>query len=101
MRYDTPIELIQIQRGDYDPKTGNYSDSMTVTGVVYGSVMNAGADLQAFVYNQIRKGSLVIQLQNHLPTLPDRIRVTGRLYSVDFVRSLRTKEALVVSEVSA
>lgn len=101
MRYDTPIELIQIQRGDYDPKTGNYPDSMTVTGVVYGSVMNAGADLQNFVYNRLKKGSLVIQLQNHIPTLPDRIRVAGRLYSVDFVRTLRTKETLVVSEVSA
>lgn len=101
MRYDTPIELIRVRHGEYDPKTGNYSDSEEVTGTVYGSVMSAGADLQAFVYNKLKKGSLVIQLQNHIPTLPDRIRVAGRLYSVDFVRTLRTKETLVVSEVSA
>lgn len=98
MRYDRRIELVTVLHGEYDPQTGNYTDSET-TETAYASVMDTGTQMQQLIYDRLRSGSLTIQLQNRLRKKPDYVRIDGRLYTVDFYRRLRVKETLVVSEV--
>lgn len=99
MRYDTPVYFRKIVPGKYNPDTGNYEADTVEETLRYSSVMDTGEKLMMLVYDGLRQGSLTIQIQNHYEQPFDRIRVGERLYSVDFVRKLRTKHVFVVSEV--
>ena len=99
MRYDIPIYFQKITSGEYDPSTGNYADDAVEETLRYASVMNTGEETMIKVYGTIKQGSLTIQIQNHYTEPFDRIRVGEKVYSVDFIRRLRTKHTFIVSEV--
>jgi len=99
MRYDTPVYIRQAVRGAYDASTGDYGDDTVTETEVYASVMSTGADTLRLVYGELREGSLTIQFQNRQEASFDRVRVGDTVYAVDFVRNLRTKQTLIVSEV--
>lgn len=99
MRYDIPIYFQKITSGEYDPSTGNYADDAVEETLRYASVMNTGEETMIQVYGTIKQGSLTIQIQNHYTEPFDRIRVGEKVYSVDFIRRLRTKHTFIVSEV--
>lgn len=99
MRYDTLVYFQKIAAGEYDPKTGNYTENTVAEALKYASVMNTGEELLKLVYDGPKQGSLTIQLQSHYTEPFDRIRVGEKVYSVDFSRKLRTKHTFVMSEV--
>ena len=97
MRFDTPIFFQRITR-DYDAATGNYTNTVAET-MRYASVTDTGDETLQLVYGELKQGSKTIRLQRHY-TLPfDRIRIGDSCYKADRVRTLRTMQTLVVSEV--
>jgi len=99
LRFDKPIFIQNITRGEYDAVTGNYGADTIEEVQRFASVTHSGTDTLNLVYGEIRQGSLTIRLQNHYDGPVERVRVGDRIYRVDFRRQLRTKETLVVSEV--
>lgn len=99
MRYDTPIYFQRITPGILNPDTGNYSDPAIKEDAVYADVSDVSAEIIKLMYGNIRQGSLMIKLQNHYLKTFDRIRIADKVYRVDFIRTLRTKQTFVVSEV--
>lgn len=99
MRYDRQVFFQKIAPGEYDPDTGNYGDDTVKETPRYASVMDTGETLMKLVYDGPKQGSLTIHLQNHYADPFDRIRVGEKVYSVDFSRKLRVKQAFVISEV--
>ena len=99
MRYDTKIELVRLDPGEFNPETGNYDGATETKTSLYASVMDTRAEMVKLVYGSLRQGSLTIHLQNHIDQPFDRIDVNGRRYKEDYRRKLRTKETLIVSEV--
>lgn len=101
MRYDTPVYFQRVIQGEYDPTTGDYGEVQVVETKRYAAVTDSGADMLRLVYGGINQGSLTVRLQNHYTAPFDRIRVGGKVYQVDLCRLLRSKMALVISEVQA
>lgn len=101
MRYDKRIEFVYRIYGEYDPLTGNYLEDSETLKPVYASVMDTGTDLLTMAYGRLKQGSKTVQIQNHCHALPDRIRIDGKDYVIDFRRQLKTKEVFVVSEVQS
>lgn len=99
MRYDIPVYFQKIISGEYDPSTGNYADDTIEETVRHASVMNTGDEKLNLVYDGVKQGSLIVQLQNHYDGSFSRIRIGEKRYSVDSERKLRTKHVFVVSEV--
>lgn len=99
MRYDTPVYFQKIAPGEYDVSTGNYSEGPIEESLRYASVMDTTETTMRIVYGELKQGSLTIQIQNHYTEPFDRIRVGGKVYSVDFSRKLRVKHTFIVSEV--
>lgn len=100
MRFDTPIFFQRIQRGEYDPDTGNYGEDVTTEEVRYADVTDAGIETLKIVYGELKQGSKVIRLQNHYEEPFDRIRIGRKTYRVDYARDLRVKQVFVVSETT-
>lgn len=86
-------------RGEYDAGTGDYVDDTVVETLRYASVMDTRTETMRLVYGEIRQGSLTVHIQNHYSDAFDRIRIGGKVYSVDYRRRLRVKESFVLSEV--
>lgn len=99
MRYDTKIELVRLDPGEFNPETGNYDGATETKTSRYASVMDTRAEMVKLVYGSLKQGSLTIHIQNHTDIVFDQIEVRGRRYKVDFRRRLRTKESFIVSEV--
>lgn len=99
MRYDTPVYFQKITPGEYDPASGNYAEDSVEEAMRYASVMDAREETMRLVYGQIRQGALIVHLQNHYKDPFDRIRIGDTVYSADYTRRLRVKQAFVVSEV--
>ena len=99
MRYDTPIYFQKTISGQYNADTGDYEGDSVKETMRYGNIRDTGADMLTLVYGNICQQSLTIQLQNHYSAVFDRIRIGKKLYKADFMRKLRTKHVLVVSEV--
>lgn len=99
MRYDTPIEFRQVEKGLYNTATGDYGEDSHSGVTRYASVSDTGAETVKLVYGNLKQRSLTVQLQNPYDAKYDQILIKGRPYKVDFRRILRTKETLIVSEV--
>ncbi|MDD3186599.1 MAG: hypothetical protein PHT76_15015 [Anaerostipes sp.] len=99
MRYDTPVFFQKVSQGAYNEETGDYLDESVDETQKYASVMDTGADMLQVVYGKLVQGSLSIQLQNHYQNIFDRIRIGNKLYKADYIRKLKVKETLIVSEV--
>ena len=99
MRYDTPIYFQRIVPGEYNKATGDYDEDTVEETARYASVMNAGTDTMRLLYGEIRQGGLTVHIQNRYNGPFDRIRIGNKVYAVDRLRTLRTKESFVLSEV--
>ncbi|WP_283650856.1 hypothetical protein [Ileibacterium valens] len=99
MRYNTKIELVHIEPGNYDPKTGNYSEGIETSKTVWADVTSTGIEKMNLVYGRITQGSLTIRLQQ-IPVFKfEKIRINGVLYQVDTSKFYRSKATLYVSKV--
>ena len=98
MRFDTPV-YFQTVKSEYDASTGNYGISTITETMRYASVTDTGAETLQLVYGQLKQGSKTIRLQRHYNLPFDRIRIGDSCYKADRVRTLRTMQTLVVSEV--
>ena len=99
MRFDTPIYLQTVVSGPYDAETGDYGADTVQEVETYASVSDTGVDTLNLVYGGIKQGSKIIRLQGNLNVPFDTIRIGNKIYRVDMVRQLRTKQTFVVSEV--
>lgn len=97
MRYDTPV-YFRSAAEIYDAKTGDYVESIPTETLVYASVTSTSATTMHLVYGEIRPGSLTIQLQNHFDTPFSDVRIGEKIYRPSYIRLLKVKEVLVVTE---
>lgn len=98
MRFDTPVYFQLIKSGAYNPNTGDYEPDTITETQRFASVTNSGAETLNLVYGELKQGSLIIRLQNHYNEPFDRIRIDNKVYRVDMLRRLRTKQTFVISE---
>lgn len=99
MRYDTPVYFQLFKEREYNYETGDYEDDGVSEEMVYASVENSRYDTVHFVYGGLKEGSLTIHLQNHYTKPFARLRIGKKVYKADYIRRLRVKMAIVVSEV--
>lgn len=99
MRYDTPIFFQKVKAGAYNEATGNYDEDTVLEAKVYANVSDSGVETINLIYGAIRQGVKTIRLQVPYLSEYDYIRIDRKRYRVDFKRTLRLKENLVVSEV--
>lgn len=101
MRYDTEIYLQTITPGAYDPVTGDYADDTVEETEKYATVMDTRTETLRLLFGEIRQGCLTVSIQGHLSERPSRIRIGSKVYSVEWSRRLRHKEAFVIQEVQS
>ena len=99
MRYDTKVYFQKAIPGEYNPLTGNYSEDTVTEELKYAAVSSTGIEMLKLVYGNIKEESLTIHLQNSYKKEYDRIRIADKIYRVDYVRNLRTKQILIVKEI--
>ena len=100
MRFDTPIYFqTVVEKGEYDPNTGNYADDTVTEDEIFASVTNSTTETLKLVYGTIKQGSFTIRLQNIYSKPFNRIKIGEKLYKVDYSRELKVKHIFVVSEV--
>ena len=99
MRYDVPIHFQKVFQGEYNPQTGNYAEDEIEENTCFALVSETQTEMLKLVYGNLRQCSLTVQVQIHICEPFDRIRIGEKLYTVDFIRKLRTKQVLVLSEV--
>ena len=98
MRYDTPI-YFQTVKTQYNPDTGNHDVKVVSEVRRYASVTDTGAEMKNIIYGNLKQESKTIRLQNGYEEPFDRIRIGRKVYHVDWVRGLRVKFSMVVSEI--
>ena len=96
MRYDRKVYFVKRIPGNYDPKTGNYTDKEHVFPV-WASVMDTGTDMLSLLYDRIPQGSKTLHVIGRWKQ-PDLIRIDDKTYKIDLTRKLRTKQTFIVSE---
>lgn len=99
MRYDTPIFFQKKAEPYYNPDTGDYEDGSVEETAVLVSVVGTKEETMKIVYGGIKEDSLTVHLQNAYPDVFDTIRIGNKIYKVDYKRTLRVKQAFVISEV--
>lgn len=99
MRYDTPIFFQTVERGAYDPITGNYADGIVSEVKRLASVTDTGTETQKLLFGDVKTGRKTIRLQVAFDGDFDRIRIDDKIYKVAFERKLRIKQNFVVKEV--
>ena len=99
MRFDKPIFFQSITRGEYDDTTGDYLPDTVKETKKYADITDAGVETLRLIYGELKQGVLTVRIQNHIDEPFDKIRIGRKLYNVDFMRVLSTKQVFVVSEV--
>lgn len=99
MRYDKKIYFVKSGEAVYDKSTGDYIGSDPTETEIIASVSPTTINTMRLVYGEIRQGSVTVHLLNHYDAPFDYIRIGNKKYSVNYKRMLRTKEALVCTEV--
>lgn len=99
MRYDTPVYFQTVLPGEYDPNTGNYGKETISEEKRDASVQNLSIQMLKLMYGSIGQGKIMIQLQNRYNKSFDQIRIRDKIFKVDFIRILRTKQIFIASEV--
>lgn len=99
MRYDTPIYFRSLEKGAYNPDTGNYAPDTITEDCVFADVTESRIETLNMVYGELKQGCYTVRLQNIYIKPFNQIRIADKLYCVDFSRKLRTKHIFVVSEV--
>lgn len=99
MRFDTVVYFQQRTPGGYNAKTGNYEPCEIYEFKEYADVSNTSERTLNLVYGEIREGSLTVRVLRPVTTPFDRLRIGDKIYRVDSMRKLRTKQIFVISEV--
>ena len=99
MRYDTPIFFQKKSEPYYNPDTGDYEDGSVSETAVLAAVLPTKQDTLQLVYGGLKEESLTVHLQNKYMDVFDYIRIGDQIYMVDYKRTLRVKQAFVISEV--
>ena len=99
MRYNTPIYFQTVKAGEYDEKSGNYTEDTVTEVKKYASVTATVINTLNIVYGSIKQGSLTIRIQPPFAEPFDFIRVGDKRYRVDLQRNLYSKQTFIVSEV--
>lgn len=98
MRYDTPVFFQKRKAGGYNPKTGDYDDATVEETAVMAAVVSTRIDTLKQIYGKMVEGSYTVHVQNKLNDKFDAIRIGDTVYTVDYTRTLRVKQAFVISE---
>lgn len=99
MRYDTAVYFETVTEGEYNEETGDYAEDKVTEVEKYASVNYTGIETLKIVFGDIRQGNVTIKLPRPYKKPFDRIRIGGKLYSVDYENPLRNKTVFVASEV--
>lgn len=99
MRFDKPIFFVKRTEGAFDPTSGNHFPDTFAETKRFASVTDSGVEVIKLVYGDIRQGVKTIRLQAPYTVEYDFIRIGSKTYHVDFSRTFRLKQVLVVSEV--
>lgn len=99
MRYDTPIYFENVSPGEYDEETGDYGGPAVRGTRRLASVAATSEERMMLIYGSIRSGSMTVTLQTAYTEPFDRIRIGQKTYKVDRERTLRQKQAFVISEI--
>jgi hypothetical protein len=99
MRYDTPIHFQKTGKSTYNKKTGNHEAGGTEETTVYASVSSAEADAVQLIYGTLKQDVMMVHLQNQYKDAFDFVRIGSKIYRPDYVKRLRTKEIIYMSEV--
>lgn len=98
MRFDTPVYFQFVER-KYNADSGNYDEETVVEDKQWADVTESGVETIKLVYGEIKQGIKTIRLQRPYLKAYSRIRISDKLYNVDFARPLRSKAVFVVSEI--
>lgn len=99
MRYDIPVYFGRVIEGVYNQETGDYGKAQIKETKVFASVTGTRTETMTLVYGAIKQGSVTLQLQNAYTEPFDQIRIGEKIYQMDDMRKLRTKQVFVLSEV--
>lgn len=98
MRFDTPVTFKKVE-STYNAETGNYTDTVISSKVIYASVDATTERLMTLVYGGARQDSITARFQNHVNADYTDIEVNGKAYKVDYIAPKRVKEVFVLSRV--
>lgn len=98
MRFDTPVTFKKVE-STYNAETGNYTDTVTSSKVIYASVDATTERLMTLVYGGARQDSITARFQNHVNVDYTDIEVNGKAYKVDYIAPKRVKDVFVLSRV--
>jgi hypothetical protein len=99
MRYDTPVYFQKSGKSTYNKQTGNHETSPAEETRVYASVSSAEADAVQLIYGALKQDVVMVHLQNQYKDAFDFVRIGSKIYRPDYVKRLRTKEIMYLSEV--
>lgn len=98
MRFDTPVTFKKVE-STYNAETGNYTDNVISSKVIYASVDATTERLMTLVYGGARQDSITARFQNHVNVDYTDIEVYGKPYKVDYIAPKRVKDVFVLSRV--
>lgn len=99
MRYDTAVIFRQLERGDYDDATGDYSpEKVVLVEARTAAVIDSTIETMKLIYGEIRQNSKTIHLQNKVGECYNNVLIGSKPYRIDMRKNLRNKQILVVSE---
>jgi hypothetical protein len=99
MRYDHYVYFCTDGKSEYDPDTGDYTNTEPVKVKRPASISPTSDEKIQIIYGQMVQGSLTVQLQNQYNDPFDYILIDGKKYHVDRRKKLRVKDVFVASEV--
>ena len=98
MRYDKLIYFVNETDGAYDPATGDYGAPTVHELTAWADITDTGTQALTLVYGGLKQGALTIRIQDKVSPF-DYIRIAGRKYKADMIRTLPHGQTFIVSEV--
>ena len=89
MRYNKPVYFQRLTPDKYDTETGDYVENEPLEDKKFADVTDAGMNTQQIVYGTLKKGSIVVRLQQPYIKPFDYIRFAEKRYKADFIRGGR------------
>lgn len=95
MRYNKEVYFQKLEKGKYNPDTGNYEDDYIKETLQFASIMDTRTENQTMLYGKPKEGSFTIHLKNPYLSDYDFIRIGAKSYQVDYSRKGRV---FIISE---
>lgn len=83
---------------EYDPNTGNYSESEPTVVERKGHITNPPMELMNILYGGIVQDALTVRVKNESPTDVDYLIIDGKEYRPILIRALGHKTTYQVRE---